>query len=233
MAVFFWSGECETLGGLDAAQIRVAEHIALLGDSIFDNEAYTRGLPDVITHLRRLLPGGCAASLLAVDGSTIAGLERQVASLPGDVTRAVVSVGGNDALANADILNLPVKSTQQALHLFGQRAAAFEASYRAAIARVSRRVAQLTVCTIYNGNLPEAEARSARVALMMFNDAILRVAFELRLSVIDLRLVCAEPSDYANPIEPSGQGGAKIARAIAAVLGLSSDAVDESRVFAG
>jgi len=37
---------------------------------------------------------------------------------------------------------------------------------------------------------------------------------------VDLRLVCTEPSDYANPIEPSGSGGAKIARAIVASLGL-------------
>jgi hypothetical protein len=35
-----------------------------------------------------------------------------------------------------------------------------------------------------------------------------------------LRLVCTEPSDYANPIEPSGSGGRKIALAIAASLGI-------------
>jgi hypothetical protein len=37
--------------------------------------------------------------------------------------------------------------------------------------------------------------------------------------VIELRLVCSEPEDYANPIEPSVQGGAKIARAIARAVG--------------
>jgi hypothetical protein len=31
--------------------------------------------------------------------------------------------------------------------------------------------------------------------------------------------VCAEESDYANPIEPSGSGGKKIAAAIAAAVG--------------
>jgi hypothetical protein len=71
------------------------------------------------------------------------------------------------------------------------------------------------------------------VALMMFNDAILRVAFELRLGVIDLRLICVEPSDYANPIEPSGAGGAKIARAIAVSLGLIEANGSVSRVFGG
>ena len=36
----------------------MAEHIALLGDSIFDNNAYTGGAPDVVTHLRGILPPG-------------------------------------------------------------------------------------------------------------------------------------------------------------------------------
>jgi hypothetical protein len=54
---------------------------------------------------------------------------------------------------------------------------------------------------------------------MLFNDVILRVAFEHHASVIDLRLVCNETADYANPIEPSGQGGMKIAQAIAQAVG--------------
>jgi hypothetical protein len=211
----------------------VAEHIVLLGDSIFDNASYTHGEPDVVGHLRGLLPAGCSASLLAIDGSTTSDIEDQLASLPKDVSRAVVSVGGNDALLNADILNLPVASTRDALHLFGDRVGKFEQSYRAAILAVTRRVARVTVCTVYNGNLPANEAPSARVALMTFNDAILRVAFELGLDVIDLRLVCSEPTDYANPIEPSGSGGLKIARAIVDALGFSNKSASTSRVHAG
>jgi len=38
-------------------------HIALLGDTIFDNGVYTSGEPDVVTHLRSLLPSGWEASL--------------------------------------------------------------------------------------------------------------------------------------------------------------------------
>jgi hypothetical protein len=37
--------------------------------------------------------------------------------------------------------------------------------------------------------------------------------------VIDLRLVCSEKADDASPIEPSGQGGMKIAQAIARATG--------------
>jgi hypothetical protein len=76
-----------------------------------------------------------------------------------------------------------------------------------------------TLCTIYNGDLPADRGRRARVALMMFNDVILRTALRFSLDVIELRLVCTEHSDYANPIEPSGSGGQKIADAIARALG--------------
>lgn len=63
-------------------------------------------------------------------------------------------------------------------------------------------------------------------ALSLFNDVISRAAFSRGLPLIDLRLICAEPADYANPIEPSEQGGAKIASAIARfALGQSGSVV--------
>jgi hypothetical protein len=199
-----------------------SHHIALLGDSIFDNAAYTAGAPDVATHLRALLPAGWGASLLAVDGSTTRDLGSQVAQVDADVTHIVVSMGGNDALLNSDLLNMPVGSTAEALALFGRRIDAFKASYVAALDSILALGRPTTVCTIYEGNLGPVEAALARVALMTFNDVILRAAFERAIDVIDLRLVCTEASDYANPIEPSGSGGKKIAAAIAAAVGASA-----------
>jgi len=67
---------------------------------------------------------------------------------------------------------------------------------------------------------------------MTFNDVILRVAFDNQFTVIDLRSVCDDPTDYANPIEPSGTGGRKVARAIVQAVGVEDDAVGHSRVFA-
>jgi len=45
-------------------------HLALLGDSVFDNRTYTRGEPDVASHLRGLLPPPWKVTLGAVDGAT-------------------------------------------------------------------------------------------------------------------------------------------------------------------
>jgi hypothetical protein len=194
-------------------------HVVLLGDSIFDNASYTRGEPDVVSHLRRVLPKGARATLCAVDGATTAGLPTQVRRVPADATHLIVAIGGNDALQNVDLLERRVSSTAEALALFGDRVDAFERSYRAALAPVLARTLPTAVCTVYNGNLEPTRARIARVALALFNDAIVRVGLEHQLPIIDLRLVCSEPSDYANPIEPSGAGGLKIARAIAATVG--------------
>jgi hypothetical protein len=73
----------------------------------------------------------------------------------------------------------------------------------------------LVLCTIYHGNFPEPEyQRAVRIALSPFNEVIVEQAIRRNLDVIDLRLVCSEPQDYANPIEPSSVGGAKIASAI-------------------
>jgi hypothetical protein len=130
-----------------------------------------------------------------------------------------------------DLLATPVPSTTAALSLFDRRVSHFEGEYRAAIGELLKLCKPLTLCTIYNGNLEPAQARLARIALMMFNDAILRVAFEQAVNIIDLRLVCSEASDYANPIEPSGSGGRKIAQAIIAAVTSSVSDSAASRVI--
>jgi hypothetical protein len=195
-------------------------HIALLGDSIFDNSSYTGAEPDVVTHLRALLPTGARATLLAVDGAITRALTEQVRGIPADATHLVVSIGGNDVLSYLNLLDAPATSIADALRLFGQAVGRFEADYRSAVRPVIDRGLPVTICTIYNGAFEEPDyAARARVALMPFNDVILRVAFEHHASAIDLRLVCSETADYANPIEPSGRGGMKIARAIARATG--------------
>ena len=58
------------------------------------------------------------------------------------------------------------------------------------------------------------ERRIAIATLATFNDVIIRQAFQAGIPLIDLRLTCNEPQDYANPIEPSAIGGKKITNVI-------------------
>jgi len=207
-------------------------HIVLLGDSIFDNGSYTLGEPDVVGHLASLIPWTWRATLLAVDGASTAEVGSQLDRVPSDATHLVLSVGGNDALLNSDLLEAPARSSAEVLLLFASRIDAFEKGYRCLIDRLIGLKRDVTICTIYNGALDPELARPARVALMTFNDVILRVAFGYRASVIDLRGICVERSDYANPIEPSGTGGWKIASAIARAVGATPGA-RASRVITG
>ena len=193
-------------------------HVVLLGDSIFDNAAYVRGGPDVVTQLAALLPAGWRATLVAVDGHVIADVARQLARVPSDATHLVVSVGGNDALEHVGLLERPAKSSAQVLGWLADAAEEFEARYRRMLARVLALGLPTTLCTIYNGNLGAPLQRLATTALAVFNDVILRAAAAHRLPVIELRQLCTEPADYANPIEPSARGGEKIARAIAVAV---------------
>jgi hypothetical protein len=208
-------------------------HIALLGDSIFDNAAYVPGGPDVVTQLRGMLPAGWSASLLAVDGAVIDGVSRQLAKLPSDATHLVVSAGGNDALGHSDLLERRATSSPQVLGWLADAVDGFEARYRRMLDALLARRLPLTLCTIYNGNLGQPVQRLATTALAVFDDVILRLATERSLPVIELRQVCNAPSDYANPIEPSVQGGAKIARAVALALTSSEAQARGARVFGG
>jgi hypothetical protein len=194
-------------------------HVVLLGDSIFDNGAYTAGKPDVLAQLLRVLPQAWTASLLARDGDTTAGLPAQLARLPSTATHLALSIGGNDALQRQGLLQARAGSVAEGVNMLGEAVAQFESAYRKAVhACVGRRL-PLVICTIYNGNFADAGYRKlVRSAVALFNDAIIRTAVDYKLKVIDLRAVCAKPEDYANPIEPSSIGAAKIARAIVAVV---------------
>jgi hypothetical protein len=194
-------------------------HVVLLGDSIFDNARYTNGGPEVVRQLRGLLPAGWRASLLAIDGSVADDVPRQAGRIPADATHLVLSAGGNDALRESSVIETRVSSTGQALGLLANIADSFGRGYREAVEACLRPGLPLAVCTIYNGCFPDQIfQRVASVALMVFNDVIIRIAAENSLPVLDLRTICNRSEDYANPIEPSSVGGEKIGRAIAAVV---------------
>jgi lysophospholipase L1-like esterase len=189
--------------------------VVLLGDSVFDNAAYVGGGPDVLAHLRRLAPRGWGATLLAVDGSTARGVRRQLNQLHEGATHLVVSAGGNDALGHVGLLEERAGSSAEVIGRLADTAEQFAGEYRGMLGAVSEAGRPFGVCTIYYPRFADPVAqRLAMTALSVFNDVIIREAFAAGLPLIDLRLVCDEDSDYANPIEPSVAGGEKIARAV-------------------
>jgi hypothetical protein len=208
-------------------------HVVLLGDSIFDNAVYVPDGPAVIDQLRRVLPAGWRASLLAVDGHVTGDVADQLEALPPDATHLVVRAGANDALRASLVLEEPAATVGEALGLIHDVRARFRESYRAMLAALARTGRPLAVCTVYD-RVPGLGA-AEHAALAGFNEVILREAFEARLPVIDLRLVCDHVADYSHVsvIEPSVQGGEKIVRAIAELLKTHDFGQRRSVLYAG
>lgn len=193
-------------------------HAVLLGDSIFDNRVYVPDGPAVTDQVRAALSEGWKVSLLAVDGQVTADVESQLAGLPHDATHLVVSCGGNDALNYLPVLAERAQSVGEVLSNFAQIRLDFRHKYRRMLEKVLETQRDVTVCTVYDC-IPDLEPM-AHAALSMFNEVILREAISARVTIIDLRLVCTETSDYSelSPIEPSQMGGAKIAAVIRNIL---------------
>jgi hypothetical protein len=206
-------------------------HVVLLGDSIFDNARYVPDRPAVIDQLRRGLPAGWQATLLAVDGSITADVPRQIARLPADATHLFVSVGGNDALGESGIVNQPARSVGAGLEMLHAVGVSFREAYRTMLGATLAVGKPLAVCTVYDAipGLGPAE----RTALALFNDVILREAIAASVPIVDLRLVCDRADDFSplSPIEPSHIGGSKITRVIAEVATTHAFGRAGSRVY--
>ena len=208
-------------------------HIVLLGDSIFDNAAYVRGGPDVVRQLQQKIPADWRASLLAVDGAVTRAVLSQLGRLPKDATHLVVSAGGNDALGASYLLGQSVGSVGEAVSLLEAAQSRFARDYDEMADAMLSRGLPTAFCTIYDTPPSSPDQRIIRTALAVFNDVITRAAFSRGADLIDLRLLCSEDSDYANPIEPSVEGGEKISGAIACFAAGTSARDARSSVIAG
>lgn len=190
----------------------------LLGDSIIDNGAYvTAGEPDVPAQVRAALPAVWAVTSLAIDGAVTADVSETVGEVPGNA-HVFVSSGGNDALQHKPRLaSLMPRRFASVLVEVRDLREAFRADYAALMDGLVGR--PVMVATIYNPHYtgPERMAQApAEGGLSFFNDVIQQEALARGFAVLDLRRLFDSPDDYANPIEPSAVGGAKIAAAVAA-----------------
>jgi hypothetical protein len=206
-------------------------HVVLLGDSIFDNEAYVPDRPPVIEQVRRGLPPEWMATLVAVDGHVIEDIARQLKEVPETATHLVISVGGNNALQASLLMNEPARIVRDALDQLALEADKFREAYVEMLRGVLELDKPTCLCTIYD-SVPII-GPAERVALAGFNDIITRAANLVGLPLIDLRLICNHPDDYSpvSPIEPSVVGGAKIADAICRMLAGHDFTTDRTTVW--
>jgi lysophospholipase L1-like esterase len=192
--------------------------IILLGDSIIDNGAYVRkGEPDVTKQLQARLPRRTVI-MRAVDGAVAANvLASQVNGLESS-DHVILSVGGNDALQHKDILENAGLNAGDVLLRFWTIREEFRKTYTALLDRLAATKAKVMAMTIYNPNFSDYGVEFQRMAesgVSTFNDVIQQEALARAFDVLELRSLFTDKADYANPIEPSMIGGAKLANAMA------------------
>ena len=192
-----------------------AIHVALLGDSSFDNGNWTDG-PCVTEQVREYFP---QTSLYACDGALIAAIAPQSMKIPADVTHVVVSVGGNDATAAVNVVKKQCSDGEQAILEVWKFVKAWERDFDIAITELRKQVGpdvKIVLCSIYSPcfgpfgvTTVSQDAADAFIALVA--DAMLRVATRFGLPMIDWRRVMNKVEDFTNPIEPNSTGGLKMA----------------------
>ncbi|QGZ38187.1 GDSL-like lipase/acylhydrolase family protein [Pseudoduganella flava] len=196
-------------------------HVVLLGDSVFDNARYVPQNSEVQAHLRERLGAVHRVTLLAQDGAVLANVPGQLKAIKGlaqPPSHLVISAGGNNVLGLVPAMQSTVRTVQQAADLLAAWQTEFRREYLAMLDAVRALGTPYAVSTVYD-SVPGL-APGSRGALALFNDVILREAARRRVPVLDLRLVCDQAADYSDmsPIEPSAQGGRKIAAAIAELV---------------
>jgi len=167
---------------------------------------------------------------LAVDGALVQAVHQQLSGLPQLSTHCIVSVGGNNGLAylgeienGSRVAFLP----RFAKVLWKIMNGEFRVNYEAMIEAVCATGTRVVVCGMYEpcfygrfGSLSGGTLRRlvVRLGVMALNHVVRGVAQRHRLPLIDLHAVFNDEFDFANPIEPSAQGGDKLSENILHVL---------------
>ena len=196
----------------------MSHNIVLLGDSIFDNAAYVPGQSCVTDQLRAIMAPDVQVLMLAVDGHCVNDVPGQLQRVPERATHLIVSAGGNDALSHYEVLFAECGDSQELFSQWSRIQTGFRRDYRNMLEAVVSLNRHTALCTVYDAvpGVPQF----AITALSLFNDVIVAEAVSAGVAIIDLRRVCTEAEDFSpvSPIEPSSQGGAKIAAALKRVV---------------
>jgi lysophospholipase L1-like esterase len=194
--------------------------VILLGDSIIDNGEYVQsGELDVARQLAMLLPHHTIVKR-AVDGATSTDV---LASQTAEVERAehiILSAGGNDALEHIDLLEgaMNTRAKDVLVRLWSIREG-FRRTYAALLDRLAFTRRPVLVLTVYNPyfhghGFDAAYQQAAESAVSVIDDVIQQEGRRRSFDILELRTLFHDRADYANPIEPSAIGGAKLAKCI-------------------
>jgi hypothetical protein len=153
-------------------------------------------------------------------------------AIPLDATHIGICLDGGWAIEASGLLRGEAKSIRSALKALAAAADQFEEIFAKLIASALEAGLPTVVCTLVPSRHQEASRRRvAATALAIFNDRILRQAFWAKLSIVELRLICDEDSDYASETLLSRAGVRKVANVGRAALYEVSREPGRTRVY--
>ena len=153
-------------------------------------------------------------------------------AIPLDATHIGICVDGGWAIEASGLLRGRALSVSEALEMLATAADQFEAIFAKLVESALEAGLPTVVCTLVPARHEQpSHQRAAAAALAIFNDRILRQAVAARLSVVDLRFVCDDDSDYASETLLSRTGVRKVANVGRAALYEVSREPGRTRVY--
>jgi hypothetical protein len=204
----------------------VIRHLVLLGDALQNIDMGLEAAEAVLVPKPRN-----PWKLTVLDPPQV--LERGWArAIPLDATHIGICLDGGWAIEASGLLRGEAKSIRSALKSLAEAADQFEEIFAKLIATALEAGLPTVVCTLVpSRHLEASRRRVAATALAIFNDRILRQAFWAKLSVVELRLICDEDSDYASETLLSRAGVRKVANVGRAALYEVSREPGRTRVY--
>lgn len=158
--------------------------------------------------------------------------QKHVRAIPADASHIGVCLEGGWAIETSGLLMGGTQSIHGALDALASAADEFENIFVRLIAAAFETGLPTIVCTLVPARYTEpSQQRVAATALAIFNDRVLRRAIAARLSIVELRLVCDEESDYANETLLSRSGVRKVANVARSALYEISREPGRTRVY--
>ena len=143
----------------------------------------------------------------------------RVRAIPVGVTHIGICVDGGWAIEASGLLKGRAQSIRDALDTLAAAADEFEDMFAHLIAAATEAGVPTIVCTLVPARYVEpSQERVAATALAIFNDRILRRTIAAHLSIVELRLICDEDSDYASETLLSHAGVRKVANVARSAL---------------
>ena len=155
-----------------------------------------------------------------------------VRAIPRDATHVGIALDGGWTIEASGLLKGGAKSIEGALETLAAAADEFESVFTRLIDAALETGLPTIVCTLVPArHLEPARQQVAAAALAIFNDRILKRAFVAGISIVELRLVCDEDSDYASETLLSRTGVRKVANVARSALYEISQEPGRTRVY--